>query len=199
MGEFSIRAVGFWFLFVGMTPTPAKRKSTGKRLRFEIFARDGFKCRYCGRESSEVQLVLDHVTPVCQGGETTPENLITSCFDCNAGKAGKTIAQVVPGDEDRLRREQELREQERALEIAKRAAKVRIELKEQITAYVLQAFGAIRANEKDIRYLISLYGKYGEIVFEWIDIAASKVAIYHLGPYMNGIRKQHLKDQGETE
>jgi hypothetical protein len=75
----------------------SKRKSTGKRQRFEIFKRDGFKCVYCG--SSPVQKVLrvDHVVPVAAGGGNGPDNLVTSCFDCNAGKA------AIPLDEKKLK------------------------------------------------------------------------------------------------
>lgn len=39
-------------------------------------------------------LVIDHVTPVVQGGTNDPANLITSCFDCNAGKGGHTPSEL---------------------------------------------------------------------------------------------------------
>ena len=45
----------------------AKRQSMSKRLRFEIFARDEFTCRYCGKQPPEVQLVIDHIHPVADG------------------------------------------------------------------------------------------------------------------------------------
>ncbi len=57
------------------------------RLRFLILKRDGFKCRYCGKTGDEAPLEVDHMIPRVQGGETTAENLITSCRDCNRGKA----------------------------------------------------------------------------------------------------------------
>ena len=41
-----------------------KRKSIGKKKRFEVFARDEFTCRYCGKQPPEVQLVIDHIKPV---------------------------------------------------------------------------------------------------------------------------------------
>lgn len=64
----------------------AKRKSLSKRLRFEIFKRDGFKCLYCGATPAQKVLRVDHVKPVADGGGDEPTNLVTSCFDCNAGK-----------------------------------------------------------------------------------------------------------------
>lgn len=62
------------------------RKALSKRLRFEIFKRDGFKCLYCGVTPAQKVLRVDHVKPVAEGGTDDPPNLVTSCFDCNAGK-----------------------------------------------------------------------------------------------------------------
>jgi HNH endonuclease len=67
-----------------------RRQSTGKRLRFRILERDGFRCCYCGRspnEDPDVILNVDHVTPVAEGGRDHEDNLTTSCRDCNFGKA----------------------------------------------------------------------------------------------------------------
>lgn len=67
------------------------RKSTGKRLRFEVFKRDHFTCQYCGRQPPEVVLVCDHVVPVVEGGETSLDNLMTACEPCNQGKAHRSL------------------------------------------------------------------------------------------------------------
>lgn len=72
----------------------AKRTSTGKSTRFEIFKRDHFTCQYCGAQPPAVVLVIDHIHPVCEGGTSDMDNLITSCETCNQGKAGKTLDQV---------------------------------------------------------------------------------------------------------
>lgn len=53
------------------------RRSTGKRLRFEIFKRDHFTCQYCGAQPPSIVLVIDHIDPVAEGGLTVIENLIT--------------------------------------------------------------------------------------------------------------------------
>lgn len=68
-----------------------RRKSTGKRLRFEVFKRDHFTCQYCGAQPPEIVLVPDHIVPVDAGGETTIENLITACEPCNQGKSNKLL------------------------------------------------------------------------------------------------------------
>lgn len=60
------------------------------KLRFSVFQRDDFTCRYCGRTTPEVILEADHIIPRAEGGGDEPENLTTSCFECNRGK-GKTL------------------------------------------------------------------------------------------------------------
>lgn len=171
-----------------------KRKATGKRARFEIFARDGFKCRYCGRQADEVQLVLDHMVPLCQGGSDERENLITSCFDCNAGKAGKTIVQHVPTDEDRLAREQEMREQERALDVARRAAEARAETRQVVVDYLCTAYGVEECGARDVDFLLAYYYQHGaETLFHWIDVAASRVPLRRASRYISGIRRRILE------
>lgn len=62
------------------------RKPLSKRTRFEIFKRDGFRCLYCFASPGEKVLRVDHVKPVADGGTDDPTNLVTACFDCNAGK-----------------------------------------------------------------------------------------------------------------
>jgi hypothetical protein len=83
--------------------SPRKRKSTGKRLRFEIFKRDSFTCQYCGVQPPDAVLVVDHITPVSAGGDNDPLNLITACETCNQGKADKPLVQrIVRPDADLL-------------------------------------------------------------------------------------------------
>src|SRR5215471_17714120 len=74
----------------------AQRRSTGKRLRFEVFKRDYFTCRYCGAQPPDVVLVVDHIVPVVAGGPSTLDNLITACEACNQGKSSHTLGEVPP-------------------------------------------------------------------------------------------------------
>jgi hypothetical protein len=71
------------------------RKPISKKLRFEVFKRDGFTCQYCGAVPPTVVLEPDHINPVCNGGDNSMDNLITSCFNCNRGKAGIPLT-VIP-------------------------------------------------------------------------------------------------------
>jgi hypothetical protein len=53
-------------------------------LARQVYARDGHRCRYCGREDGPWQ--LDHVRPVSKGGKTTLSNLVVACRWCNQRK-----------------------------------------------------------------------------------------------------------------
>lgn len=64
-----------------------KRKSLSKKIRFEVFKRDSFKCQYCGASAPSVLLEVDHIHPVKEGGTNDIMNLITSCHACNRGKS----------------------------------------------------------------------------------------------------------------
>lgn len=68
-----------------------------KKLRFEILHRDQFACRYCGAKAPNVELEVDHITPVHIGGTSDPANLITACHSCNSGKNGKVITLPLDG------------------------------------------------------------------------------------------------------
>src|SRR5260370_891325 len=61
-------------------------RAVSARLRFKIFQRDEFGCRYGGRTPPQVQLEIDHIVPLAQGGQDEESNLTTSCKACNRGK-----------------------------------------------------------------------------------------------------------------
>jgi hypothetical protein len=61
------------------------------RTRFEVFKRDRFTCRYCGRHAPDVLVEVDHIIPVAAGGSSEMDNLITACWDCNRGKADRLL------------------------------------------------------------------------------------------------------------
>ncbi|MCK9350869.1 MAG: HNH endonuclease [Clostridiales bacterium] len=72
----------------------SKRKGLSKKVRFEVFKRDSFKCAYCGKSPPAVTLEVDHIVPVADGGENDMSNLITSCHDCNSGKGAVPLSRV---------------------------------------------------------------------------------------------------------
>src|SRR5215510_7396771 len=58
--------------------------------RHRIFARDRYRCQYCGRHGTAFDLTLDHILPKSRGGRTLAENLLTSCQVCNNRKGDRT-------------------------------------------------------------------------------------------------------------
>lgn len=68
-----------------------ERQALSKKMRFEIFKRDGFTCQYCGRQPPEIVLEVDHIVPVADGGMSDVMNLITSCRPCNQGKGKRRL------------------------------------------------------------------------------------------------------------
>ena len=65
--------------------------SVSNSRRFLIFERDGFACRYCGRQAPDVPLQADHIHPKSKGGSDHDENLVTACIDCNSGKRAHVL------------------------------------------------------------------------------------------------------------
>jgi 5-methylcytosine-specific restriction endonuclease McrA len=56
-----------------------------------LFARDHYRCQYCGRGSAELKpreaLTRDHLIPMSRGGTNEWTNVVTACSTCNTRKA----------------------------------------------------------------------------------------------------------------
>jgi 5-methylcytosine-specific restriction endonuclease McrA len=65
-------------------------KRAVKFSRINVFTRDHFACQYCGTKKKMRELNYDHVIPRHMGGKTTWENIVTSCYPCNAKKRNRT-------------------------------------------------------------------------------------------------------------
>src|ERR687884_1811259 len=63
-----------------------------KISRRALFARDGWRCVYCGTASG--RLTLDHVVPRSRGGESVWENVVTACAPCNHRKGNRTLEEA---------------------------------------------------------------------------------------------------------
>lgn len=175
-----------------------KRIGIGKSQRFRIFARDGFTCRYCGRQSDVVPLAVDHVIPVCKGGTNDDENLITSCEPCNAGKGSKLIEQTVPSETDRLRLSQERNEQLRAARAAKTAAKARSDLRQTVLEFWCSMTGRDCIDRDTLSVMVSYVSEHGpEVVFRWIEkaVIVRGDSDREMGRYVSGIRRKVKEEQ----
>jgi len=65
-----------------------QRRSSSKRTR--IFARDRYRCQYCGKRGGPFDLTVDHILPASRGGSTSADNLASACFPCNQKKGNRT-------------------------------------------------------------------------------------------------------------
>ena len=102
------------FLFYGGKINMAGKKKINtkqvtKKLRFEVFKRDGFKCQYCGKCPPSITLEVDHINPRSKGGNSDINNLITACFDCNRGKKNIPLQKILSTLQENL---EVLKEQE---------------------------------------------------------------------------------------
>lgn len=70
------------------------REGPVKFSRKNIYARDRGLCQYCGKELKRQEITYDHVIPKSQGGDSSWENVVTSCLDCNSHKGGRTPRQA---------------------------------------------------------------------------------------------------------
>jgi 5-methylcytosine-specific restriction endonuclease McrA len=60
-----------------------------------LFARDGYRCMYCGRAQYELRpresLTRDHVIPISRGGLNVWTNVVTACSPCNTRKSNHLL------------------------------------------------------------------------------------------------------------
>jgi len=179
------------------------RKSTGKRLRFEVFERDHFMCQYCGAQPPDVVLVADHANPVAAGGPTSLDNLITACETCNQGKSAKQLGHVPPRpDADLLY----LRTQQEVAELRRyQAALAVLEAEIKTTVAALQDVW-IEASGLDWmpadRIIRALLNRHGPSVAERaVRDVAPKVGTGYLGgkwpPYLYTVAKNIAAEDAE--
>lgn len=81
-----------------------KRRKTSplsKKLRKEVFSRDGYTCYLCSRRVKRTHeggnqedgslATVDHLIPRSKGGTDDIDNLKTCCYDCNQIKADRLV------------------------------------------------------------------------------------------------------------
>jgi 5-methylcytosine-specific restriction endonuclease McrA len=60
-----------------------------------LFARDDYRCQFCGRAGDELRtreyLTRDHLVPLSRGGTNEWTNVITACATCNTKKGNRLV------------------------------------------------------------------------------------------------------------
>ncbi len=58
-----------------------------------LFARDGYRCQFCGRAEPQLGfrecLTRDHLVPLSRGGTNDWTNVVTACSSCNTRKGNR--------------------------------------------------------------------------------------------------------------
>lgn len=153
-----------------------KRPTLSKMVRFAVFKRDLFVCQYCGRHPPEVVLEIDHIIPVASGGSDKEHNLLTSCFDCNRGKAaGSLVATPIDVSEKSVELAERL-EQSRAYEALLQQQETEFEVKtdkvEAMAQVYYQGVAFSTRGRRDIRRFLKMLPC--EAVVEAMDIACHR-------------------------
>ena len=68
----------------------APRRRIASVSRRAVFARDEYRCQYCGAGADSI----DHVIPRSRGGLDDWENLAAACRTCNSTKRNRTPAEA---------------------------------------------------------------------------------------------------------
>ena len=59
------------------------RSHIRRKIKRDVFARDGGKCFWCSTNITLEGSTVDHIVTASRGGSYHPRNLVLACFDCN--------------------------------------------------------------------------------------------------------------------
>lgn len=158
----------------------AKRKAVSKKLRFEVFKRDSFKCQYCGASAPDVLLQADHIKPVKDGGITDITNLITSCSDCNSGKGARSLSDKSVVEKQRKQLE-ELNERREQLKMLMQWREELLKLEQEKVNYIKERFELLAEctiTEHGTKEIEKIVKKYPiNIVLDSVEASTSQYLI----------------------
>jgi hypothetical protein len=161
-------------------PKPS-RAAISKKLRFEVFKRDSFRCQYCGAAAPDVLLEIDHVNPVANGGKGDILNLLTACQPCNAGKGKRRLGETtaLSKQRDQLRELNERREQlEMMIRWKEELAALKDNSIERLSQFWSKLVPPFSLNEHGIQSLKKLAGRFRiDEIMDAMQIAADEYVI----------------------
>jgi len=177
------------------------RKAIPPSVRWDVMQRDGFKCRYCGRGCPDVELTIDHIISVNDGGVDDFFNLITACKECNAGK-GRKSAPDVPIQPDQVKEAEKIRDW--YVEFCTVCNDVAVSQRSQRKAVISLIGAAYNVDkfemvQRDLTFIVNLIWEFGaDDVFAWMQSASDRsVHLWKLAAYLNGCRKNHVGKAGD--
>lgn len=183
-----------------------------KKLRFKIFTRDNFTCKYCGGTPPECTLEVDHIISRKDGGSDDEGNLTTSCFNCNRGKSKKSLNPEVVNKISFKKKIKEIEVKKEQIELYFEFLKKKENLDDDIVQPFADRWLECSGNEyslsthgrKQMKPLIKKFST--EHIFKAIGITweNSKVDNEHKFRYMCGILKalrleEENPEKAETE
>jgi hypothetical protein len=180
-----------------------KRQSISPSLRWSVFSRDGFCCRYCGCQAGQegVELIIDHMLSVAEGGDNRVDNLVTSCRKCNGGKGARSLKDA-PTSEQVVAR---IHESTATLQQQAAAMSASIQARKQVEKLAInlkcQAYGVkeVRMDRGEAAHISKLCKAYGaDQVLAWYQRAASRgVSEFKAIRYVYGIIRNIRKQEEE--
>lgn len=69
-----------------MHKTWSKKSKAVKYSKTNVFLRDRHTCQYCGVQFARHELTVDHWIPKVDGGDSTWDNILSACRECNGAK-----------------------------------------------------------------------------------------------------------------
>lgn len=174
------------------------RKPIGKRVRFEIFKRDGFRCQYCGAHPPAVILQVDHITPVAEGGTNDTDNLVTSCAPCNLGKGARLLSDAPQSLMEKAADIVEREEQIRGFQAVMEGKRARIESEvDRVIGVYEDAFDGWTLTPKSrsgIKHFVERLGVHS--VLEAMEIAVGRQSVNKAFRYFCGICWNRIREAG---
>jgi hypothetical protein len=161
------------------------RKSISKKLRFEVFKRDGFRCQYCGRAAPDIVLEIDHIKPVADGGENDILNLITSCKDCNSGKGDRSLTEntTLAKQRDQLEELNERREQlEMMIQWKEELSKLKDDVVDRLSQHWSKLVPGYSLNENGLQAFKKLTKQFDlHEILDAMQTAVDQYVTFHQG------------------
>lgn len=182
----------------------AKRKEVSASTRWQVFARDGFTCRYCGARAGQdgVELHADHLVSVADGGDNSIQNLVTACQRCNGGKGAKSLSEMPSADDVADRMAERAESITRQAEAMRQALSNEKQLHQQAVNLKCEAYEVddTLMEKGETQIILNLCREFGaETVLSWYRTAYGRnVSERRAVRYVCGIAR-NVREQSEGE